>query len=65
MLFYIQGRVVQKAISANSGLKFNRLFILACSAWQLKVAPCSFLKSGKHMVRPKISYIGILLEEWN
>ena len=27
-----QGRVVQKAISANSGLKFNRLFILVCSA---------------------------------
>ena len=30
------GRVVQKAISANPGLKFNRLFILVCSAWQLK-----------------------------
>ena len=27
-----QGRVVQKAISANPGLKFNRLFILVCSA---------------------------------
>ena len=26
-----QGRVVQKAISANPGLKFNRLFILVCS----------------------------------
>ena len=26
------GRVVQKAISANPGLKFNRLFILVCSA---------------------------------
>ena len=25
------GRVVQKAISANPGLKFNRLFILVCS----------------------------------
>ena len=27
-----QGRVVQKAISANPGLKFNRLFILVYSA---------------------------------
>ena len=26
-----QGRVVQKAISANPGLKFNWLFILVCS----------------------------------
>ena len=26
------GRVVQKAISANPDLKFNRLFILVCSA---------------------------------
>ena len=25
-------RVVQKAISTNPGLKFNRLFILVCSA---------------------------------
>ena len=25
------GRVVQKVISANPGLKFNRLFILVCS----------------------------------
>ena len=24
----VQGRVVQKAISANPGLEFNRLFIL-------------------------------------
>ena len=27
-----QGRVVQKAISANLGLKFNRLYILVCCA---------------------------------
>ena len=26
------GRVVQKVISANPGLEFNRLFILVCSA---------------------------------
>ena len=26
----VQRRVVQKAISANPGLKFNRLFILVC-----------------------------------
>ena len=26
------GRVVQKAISTNPGLKFNRLFILVCFA---------------------------------
>ena len=32
-----QGRVVQKVISANPGLKFNRLFILVCSVWQLKL----------------------------
>ena len=28
----IQERVVQKAISGDPGLKFNRLFILVCSA---------------------------------
>ena len=32
-----QGPVVQKTISTNPGLKFNRLFILVCSAWQLKL----------------------------
>ena len=30
-LFVAQGQVVQKAISPNPGLKFNRLFILVCS----------------------------------
>ena len=31
-VFDVQERVVQKAVSANLGLKFNRLFILVCSA---------------------------------
>ena len=32
-IYYVaQRRVVQKAISANPGLKFNRLFISVCSA---------------------------------
>ena len=31
-VFDVQGRVVQKAVSANLGLKFHRLFILVCSA---------------------------------
>ena len=46
-----QGRVVQMAISANPGLKFNRLFILVCSAWQLKL---KFSKT-KHFIVSLIS----------
>ena len=46
-----QGRVVQKAISVNPGLKFNRLFILVCSAWQVKLK----LSKAKHFIVCMIS----------
>ena len=42
----VQGRVVQKAISANPGLKSNRLFILVCSALVLKLK----LSKAKHFM---------------
>ena len=59
-----QGRVVQKAISGNPGLKFNqrsvlrrqsrdrnRLFILVCSTWQLQLK----FSKAKHFIVCAIS----------
>ena len=43
-----QGRVVWKEISANPGLKFNRL---VCSTWQLKLK----LSKAKHFIVCMIS----------
>ena len=45
------GRVVQKAVSANPGLKFNRLFILVCCASQLKLK----FSQAKHFIVSMIS----------
>ena len=44
-------RGYQKAISANPGLKFNRLFILVCSARQLKLK----LSKATHFIVSMIS----------
>ena len=46
IIYSLLGRVVEEAISANPGLNFNRLFILVCSAWQLKLKP----SKAKHFI---------------
>ena len=45
------GRLLQKAISGNPGLKFNRLFILVCSTWQLQLK----FSKAKHFIVCMIS----------
>ena len=45
------GRVVQKPISDNPRLKFNRLFILVCSTWQLLLK----FSKAKHFIVCMIS----------